>query len=86
MIKSRQCFNESMKSRKQKEDNDLSEEKGFKCEICDKTTIVSDEEVPLCCGQEMKQVPLDICTKPSDPEHARPMEDEDACDEFRGGS
>jgi len=28
---------------------------------------------------------LDICTQPAHAEHARPMEDEDACDDFRAG-
>jgi len=33
----------------------------------------------------MKKLPLDICTQPAHAEHARPMEDEDACDDFRAG-
>jgi len=64
----------------------MSEEKGYKCEICNKTIIVVNDEIPQCCGTQMKQVPLDICTKPFDSEHARPMNDEDACNDFRGDS
>ena len=46
---------------------------------------VDDEKVPECCGKTMKEVPLDPCLQPAHAEHARPMEDEDACDNFRAG-
>jgi len=32
----------------------------------------------------MKKTPLDICTQPVHAEHSRPMDEEDACDDFRG--
>ena len=57
--------------------------KKYKCEICGRT--VSDNKVPECCGEPMKQLPLDICVQPAHAEHARPMDSEDACDDGRAG-
>jgi len=59
-------------------------EKIYKCKECGKT-IQTSEETPECCGKHMKQLPLDVCIQPAHAEHARPMEDEDACDDFRAG-
>ena len=61
------------------------EEETYECENCGKKIKVSDGKVPGCCGKSMKKLPLDICTQPAHAEHARPMEDEDACDDFRAG-
>ena len=61
------------------------EEETYECENCGKKIKVSDGKVPDCCGKFMKKLPLDICTQPAHAEHARPMEDEDACDDFRAG-
>jgi hypothetical protein len=63
----------------------MSQQIGYQCEQCKKTKMVSDGSIPECCGEPMKQVPLEICTKPHDPEHARPMDNEEACDDFRAG-
>ena len=60
-------------------------EETYKCEKCGKTVKTSDENIPECCNQPMKKMKLDICIQPSHAEHARPMEDEDACDDFRAG-
>ncbi|KYK33995.1 MAG: hypothetical protein AYK22_00740 [Thermoplasmatales archaeon SG8-52-3] len=57
----------------------------YKCELCGKTIEVFDENIPSCCGKPMKKVPLDICTQPAHAEHARPMDDENACDDGRAG-
>ena len=57
----------------------------YKCKNCGKEVKSSDDKIPKCCGKEMEKIPLDICTQPAHPEHARPMEDEDACDDFRAG-
>ncbi len=58
----------------------------FKCEECGKEVEVSEkQDVPECCGEKMKQLPLDYCIQPSHPEHARPMDDEEPCDDGRGG-
>ena len=61
------------------------EEETYECENCGKKIKVSDGKVPDCCGKSMKKLPLDICTQPAHAEHARPMEDEDACNDFRAG-
>ena len=63
----------------------MSNEETYTCEECGKTIKTSDKKVPDCCGKPMKKTPLDICIQPSHPEHARPMEDENACDDFRAG-
>ena len=63
----------------------MSEKKGYKCEICGKTIITENDTIPSCCQATMTQVPLDICLQPSHAENARPMNDEDACDDFRSG-
>jgi len=63
----------------------MSEKKGFQCESCKKTKIVDDDTNPSCCGKRMKQVPLDICIQPSHAEHARPMTDDEPCNDFRSG-
>lgn len=59
--------------------------KTFKCEVCGKTIDVTDDCIPICCGKDMKEVPLDICTQPAHAEHSRPMDDENACDDGRAG-
>jgi hypothetical protein len=57
----------------------------YKCEKCGKTIDVTDENIPNCCGKKMKKLPLDICIQPVHAEHARPMEEENACDDGRAG-
>jgi hypothetical protein len=64
----------------------MAEKKGYECEECGRTEVVTDGSVPECCGKPMKQVSLDVCMKPpADAESARPMDDDEACDDFRGG-
>lgn len=60
-------------------------EENYKCEVCGKIVKSSDKEIPKCCNNFMKKIPLDICTQPQHAEHSRPMDDEDVCDDFRGG-
>jgi len=60
-------------------------EETYKCEKCKKTEIVIDGIVPECCGEPMKIYPLEVCTQPANAEHARPMEDEEPCDDGRSG-
>lgn len=56
----------------------------YKCKNCGKT-IKTDEANPECCGKSMTKMPLNICIQPAHAEHARPMTDEDACDDGRAG-
>jgi len=60
----------------------------FECLSCKRIAFVEEgESIPECCGKQMKKkMPREICLQPSHAEHARPMEDEDACDEFRDGT
>jgi len=60
-------------------------EETFECEKCGKNVKSSNGENPACCGKPMKKISLGICTQPAHAEHSRPMEDEDACDDFRSG-
>lgn len=60
-------------------------EETYKCEACRKIIKSSDNDIPKCCNNDMKKIPLDICTQPQHAEHSRPMDDEDVCDDFRGG-
>lgn len=57
----------------------------YQCKNCGKTIKQNDEKVPHCCGKPMKKIPLDICIQPAHAEHARPMDDENACDDGRAG-
>lgn len=63
----------------------MTSEKTYICQSCKRTAIGEPSDIPRCCGQTMEQMPREICIQPAHPEHARPMEDEDACDEFREG-
>ena len=60
------------------------EEQTYKCEKCGKTIKKTNGEKPKCCNQLMKKIPRDICIQPAHAEHTRPMDEEDACDDFRG--
>jgi hypothetical protein len=60
--------------------------KTYECLTCKRTATVEDtKQPPKCCGQIMKNMPREICLQPAHAEHARPMEEETACDEFREG-
>jgi hypothetical protein len=63
---------------------DLMEEK-YECENCGKTVKVSTGSTPKCCGKAMKKLDLDVCLQPAHAEHARPMNNEEACDDGRAG-
>ena len=58
----------------------------YQCQSCKRTATVDEgESVPSCCGKPMIKMPREICLQPDHAEHARPMEEEDACDDFRAG-
>jgi hypothetical protein len=61
----------------------LAESKTFKCRKCGKRKKAAG--APECCGGKMDQLPLDVCTTASGPEHSRPMQDDEPCDDSRGG-
>lgn len=61
------------------------EREKYECKNCGKIVRVQDGKVPSCCDKPMAKLPLDICTQPAHAEHARPMEDEDTCDDGRAG-
>ena len=60
-------------------------EEAYKCNICGKEVKLKEGENPECCGKLMIKISLDLCTQPAHAEHARPMENEDACDDGRSG-
>lgn len=61
------------------------EEKTYECEECGKRVTKLEDEKPECCGKPMRQLPLDVCLQPAHAEHARPMDDEEPCDNGRAG-
>ena len=63
----------------------MGREETYQGENCGKTVKISDEKILECCGKPMEKLPLDIRLQPAHAEHARPMEGEDACDDFRSG-
>lgn len=63
----------------------MVEEKKIICNTCKQTVTVHSKNTPECCGQPMKVV-NEICIQPAHSEHARPMDEEEACDDFRGGT
>ncbi|UCB58492.1 MAG: hypothetical protein JSV67_07790 [Thermoplasmatales archaeon] len=57
----------------------------YRCEKCGKDIIITDGEIPICCNEPMREIPLDVCTQPAHAEHTRPMKDEEPCDNGRSG-
>jgi hypothetical protein len=58
----------------------------YECLTCKRTATVEDDtEVPECCGKKMKKMAREICLQPAHAEHARPMERDEPCDDFRAG-
>ena len=57
----------------------------YKCKNCGKEIKVKEGTIPQCCGKPMTKIPLDLCTQPAHAEHARPMDNEDACNDGRAG-
>jgi hypothetical protein len=58
----------------------------YQCQKCMKKKIVKDEtKKPSCCGIPMKKITANICLQPDHAEHARPMDTDEPCDDFRGG-
>ena len=60
----------------------------YECVTCKRSVTVEDpNEAPNCCGKRMrKKKAREICLQPAHAAHARPMEDEEACDEFHAGT
>jgi hypothetical protein len=54
----------------------------FRCRKCGKEEKA--KEAPVCCGAKM-ELPLEACTHAYGPEHSRPMDDDEPCDDSRGG-
>ena len=59
------------------------DKKKYSCRECGKED--ESRESPDCCGKKMEPV-VNTCTQPpASAEHARPMEDEEPCDDNRAG-
>jgi len=63
----------------------MGDEIEYKCLSCGGTaTAIGD--IPICCGRPMVKVSLDACVSAgASAEHARPMDDEEPCDDSRAG-
>lgn len=60
------------------------DQKAYQCEDCGKEEVLEfGSAVPHCddCGKPMKEIPLDECTHPFNPESSRPDDVEEACDD-----
>jgi len=59
----------------------------YECVTCKRTATIEEASgPPECCGKPMKKkMPREICLQPAHAEHARPMERDEPCDEFRAG-
>ena len=56
--------------------------KAYKCKDCGKESIVKDTNTaPDCCGHEMQEIPMDLCTKAHTAETARFSDSDEACDD-----
>ena len=55
----------------------------FQCRACGKRAKAA--EPPECCGQKMDEIPLEACTQAFGAENSRPMDDDEPCDDSRGG-
>jgi hypothetical protein len=64
----------------------MRREKAYKCEICEGQVVTpADGPVPECCGQAMRNIPLNQCTLTNTAEHARFDQDDEPCDDGRAG-
>ena len=65
----------------------MDEEEVYFCEDCERTIpLATAQGLPICCNKNMKKMPLSMCMKSgASAEHARFHDDDDACDEGRGG-
>ncbi|MDD4307779.1 MAG: hypothetical protein PHU53_03105 [Thermoplasmata archaeon] len=59
------------------------DENTYECGKCGK--VIRATSLPDCCGRKMTVVKLPPCTSAASAEHSRPMEDEEPCDDSRGG-
>jgi len=63
----------------------MDDEKKYECRDCGHTGT-ADGDAPECCGKPMVKVGLDACVSAgASAEHARPMDDEEPCDDSRAG-
>jgi hypothetical protein len=58
-------------------------EKEYVCTVCGKKVTIEDGTHPECCGEPMKQLPLDNCKQPHSAEYAGPFEEGEPCDDGR---
>jgi hypothetical protein len=54
----------------------------YRCDKCgNEVTADAKADVPECCNEKMKQLPLDVCSTTHDAESYRLTNEDDACDE-----
>lgn len=65
-----------------------SAKKKYKCSSCGKIMETGGTELqaPLCCGRPMSQLSMDACKDAPSAESSRLFDDDDACDDGRGGN
>ncbi len=58
----------------------------YQCRECGKVEVGTSATIPECCGHSMatkKQLELEGCVQPQNPEAQRLNNDDDACDDGR---
>jgi len=58
-------------------------ERTYECQNCGKKIQAPEDENPECCGEPMKQLPLEVCTQPHEAEYSGPFEEDEPCDDGR---
>ena len=58
----------------------------YRCDQCNGEVLLKEGTPPPdCCGQPMKNIPLDQCTLSATAEHSRWGVDDEPCDDGRAG-
>ena len=59
-------------------------QKAYHCDDCGHEVILEEgKPVPDCCGEPMKEIPLEACRE-AGPEASRPGTAEEPCEDFTG--
>jgi len=58
--------------------------KAYHCDDCGHEIIQDEQDpVPECCGEKMKEIPLDSCRE-AGPEATRPGVEDEPCEDYTG--
>lgn len=64
----------------------MEDDKIYRCTHCQRTAeYKAGAAAPVCCDEKMRAEPLPSCTSAPHPEMARNADDDEPCDDGRGG-